>query len=127
MILLSGTHLSMATHICGDQIAKVKWSFSDEKATCGMENLNYTDSNSLSVSSACCHDQISNYSVDKNYKSFSFSLIKPVKSILLVYLVPDNVGFTSLNKKHASNTNVQPPGAFIASAVNLSDICVFRI
>jgi uncharacterized protein YxeA len=37
MVVLSGMHISISTHICGGEIAAVKLSVSAVKATCGME------------------------------------------------------------------------------------------
>ena len=127
LILLSGTHLTFATHICGGEVAGTRWSFTEEKATCGMEIPVDTKSQPLTLSSNCCHDHISDYSVDNNYKTSSIRLDEPVKLLLTVYLIPENIGLISLITNHTVNTNVQPPGNFIAAAVSLPDICVFRI
>jgi len=35
MLLLSGMHMSMATHLCGGELAAVKWSFSGEMQVAG--------------------------------------------------------------------------------------------
>ena len=36
IVLVSGMHLSVATHFCGGEISQVKLSFTHENATCGM-------------------------------------------------------------------------------------------
>ena len=126
LILLSGTHLTFATHICGGEVAGTKLSFTNEKASCGMETSGETKSQP-SISSACCHDFVSNYKVDNTYKTSSTRLDEPVNLLLAVYLIPENIGLISLITNHTVNTNVRPPGKFIAAAVSLPDICVFRI
>lgn len=127
LILLSGTHLTFATHICGGEVAGTRWSFTNEKASCGMEIPGETKSQPVSIASTCCHDFVSNYKVDNTYKTSSTRLDVPVNLLLAVYLIPENIGLISLITKHTVNTNVQPPGKFIAAAVSLPDICVFRI
>ena len=42
LLLISGMHLSVASHYCGGMLAQVKWSFDKELATCGMEGEHNT-------------------------------------------------------------------------------------
>lgn len=127
LILLSGTHLTFATHICGGEVAGTKWSFTNEKASCGMEIPGEAKSRTVSITSACCHDFVSNYKVDNTYKTSSTRLDEPVNLLFAVYLIPENIGLISLITNQTVNTDVRPPGKFIAAAVSLPDICVFRI
>ncbi len=128
-ILLSGMHLSMDTHICGGEIAQVKWSFSHEKGSCGMEMpgiLNTSGKNILPES--CCKDEISIYAVDNNYQPSSLQVDQPVFHLLQEFYIPENIGSLSVaTTTNSHNTNIQPPGHSIASAVKLPDICVFLI
>jgi hypothetical protein len=127
MILLSGMHLSLATHICSGEVSATKWSIFDEKATCGMESDNDTKPANNSFNSECCHDQISFYSVDNNYNPSSTQINEPVNHLLQVFDIPKVIGILFNYTNSTSNTYVQPPGNYIASAVSLPDICVFRI
>lgn len=127
MILLSGMHLSLATHICSGEVAATKWSFDDEMATCGMESGNDAKPAENSFTSECCQDQISFYSVDNNYNPSSTQINEPVKQLLQVFDIPKVIGILFNYTNSTSNTYVQPPGNYIASAVSLPDICVFRI
>jgi hypothetical protein len=127
LILLSGMHLSLATHICSGEVAAIKWSFDDEMATCGMKRDHDVRSADNSYTSECCHDQISFYSVDNNYSPSSTQINEPVNHLLQVFDIPKVIGILFNYTNSTSNTYVQPPGNYIASAVSLPDICVFRI
>ena len=128
MILLSGMHLSLATHLCAGEIAAVKWSILDEKAGCGMEMAKQTNPTEKSINAEnCCKDEMSFYAVDTNYNPSTFQINKPVHQLLQVFYIPLATGIQFFNTSHSTNKNVQPPGSFIASGVNLPDICVFLI
>ena len=92
-----------------------------------MEIPGETKSRTVRISSACCHDIVSNYKVDNTYKTSSIRLDEPVNLLLAVFLIPENIGLLSLITNHTVNTNVRPPGIFSAADVSLPDICVFRI
>jgi hypothetical protein len=127
MLLLSGMHISIASHFCSGELAAVKLSFSGELATCGMETGDYSSSEQENISSACCHNQLSFNSVDNNYNISSPQLQEPTyKVIPQIYALVDLLAYSS-TKTFSSFTNVFPPGQISSSAVSLPDICVFRI
>ncbi len=128
MILLSGMHLSLATHLCGGEISQVKFSFTHENATCGMCEKEQVPSETTTISTeGCCKDQMSFYAVDTNYNPSSTQINEPVNHLLQVFDIPKVIGILFNHTNSTSNTFVQPPGNYIASAVSLPDICVFRI
>ena len=63
-LLVSGLHLTLATHICGGEVAAVKWSVAQESASCGMKPLSCEASNATHLKSNCCQDEIRSFSVD---------------------------------------------------------------
>jgi hypothetical protein len=125
MILLSGMHLSLASHYCGGELAAVKWSLDDEKASCGMPSDHQTIPNGYNAE--CCQDQLAFYAVDNNYNPATLQINAPVKQLLQVFYIPTTIGIQFHNTRSSVNATIQPPGKFIASAVSLPDICVFRI
>lgn len=127
MILLSGMNFSFATHLCGGEVSAVKVSFTHEKAGCGMCGDEGNTSETSMNSEGCCKDQMSILEVDHNYSPSTFQLNKPVLHVLQVFLIPSVLGLQYSKNSASFNTNVQPPGNYIASAVSLPDICVFRI
>jgi len=128
MILLSGMHLSLATHLCAGELAAVKWSLSDEKASCGMEMAKAVSSSDKSIQAEnCCKDEMTFYAVDTNYNPSTIQINKPVNQLLQVFYIPTDSGILFDTASQSSNTNIQPPGQYFASAVSLPDICVFLI
>ncbi len=128
LILLSGMHLTVATHLCGGEVSQVKLSFAHEKAGCAMCADEQTSSTRKTLSNeGCCKDEMSFYAVDNNYSPSSLQINHTANELLQVFDIPRTIGIQFLHTNSATNTNVQPPGNYIASAVSLPDICVFRI
>ena len=128
LILLSGMHLSLATHLCGGEVSDVKLSFTHEKAGCGMCSDEQPSSTNESIAAeSCCKDEMSFYTVDTNYSPSTLQINHSANQLLQVFDIPKSIGIHSIHTNSIQNTNVQPPGNYIASAVSLPDICVFRI
>jgi hypothetical protein len=127
-VLLSGMHLSVAKHFCGDEAAVVKISFSGEKATCGMEADGQTNPvHHDGLSSRCCRDEVSLFVVD-NFDNYSSIQIKELSQpITQVFLIPVNELFYSQSPTFQAYIDVSPPDNITANAVCLPKICVFRI
>lgn len=127
LILLSGMHLTLATHFCGGEVSAVKLSLAQEKASCGMcgEAQNTPTDKTLSTE-GCCKDEMAYYAVDTNYNPSNFHLNKPVNQLLQVFYIPQNVGLPSLSSVYHATVQ-QPPGEYSAYAVDRPLICVFRI
>ena len=127
LILLSGMHISMATHFCGDRISATKLSVSGELASCGMEGS--VDECSVAVKlkgTNCCKDKLAAFVVDSNYNQ-TFSEFKAFsQNILQVFILP---AFLTNHPQTTVNlfcTNGSPPGHYLVSDVSLPYICVFR-
>ena len=127
LILLSGMHLSIAKHFCGGELAEVKWSFSGEKATCGMECDENSYPSNNSVSSNCCQNEVAVYAVDNSYSPSSFQFKAATKHLSPVFLIPIGLLFRSTAFSFSAYTSAIPPDNIAVSAVNLAAICVFRI
>ncbi len=126
LILISGMHLSIAKHICGGEVAAVKWSFSSEKADCGMEKSKTTSSQN-EIASNCCKNEVAFYEVDNNYCPSSFLIKDLSKKLSQIFTAPVSFLTHSTKFSFTSYANVSPPDKRIANAVCLADICVFRI
>jgi len=127
IILVSGMHLSIATHFCCGEISQVKLSFTHENAGCGMcGDEEQAPANGFN-NEGCCRNIMSFLVVDNNFNASTFKIIKPAYHILQVFDVPLSVGILSIYPISAFDTNVRPPGNYLACAVSLPDICVFRI
>lgn len=129
LILLSGLHITIATHYCGsERAASEKVSVTGRLASCGMEGPEDTcplTGNHLGTH--CCDDKVSVLAVDNNYTP-SFSEFKAFSQhILLGFQIPVSFQIPSFSTINLICTNVSPPGNFMVSAVSLPGICVFRI
>jgi len=93
-----------------------------------MEMVQQTNSAEKSYTAEnCCKDEMSFYTVDTNYNPSTIQINKPVNQLLQVFYIPSDLGILFGITNPSSNTNIQPPGKYIASAVSLPDICVFLI
>jgi len=129
LILISGLHISIAKHYCsGESSAFEKISVTGEFATCGMEDPN--DQGVLPgvyFKAHCCDNEVSTLVVDNNYAP-SFSIFKAFPlPVLQVYHNVEVLNLQQIVILSLYNTNVLPPGNYLASSVSLPDICEFRI
>jgi hypothetical protein len=122
-----GMHVSLATHICGGNIAAIKLSFTGEEATCGMENSTSNTSTQKTVTSDCCQNHVTSYLVDNNYNPTSYQFQDFSKNLVPVFITPSNSNLYSNISIRKIYTNVSPPGVLLVNNVSLSDICVYRI
>jgi len=127
VILISGLHLSIATHLCGGEIAAVKWSLTGEKGTCGMETKQESCPERGVIHSNCCQDRVSAFAVDNHYFPTYLSINKPFESVLSVFFIPETLNFLSLNSASPYLTNRSPHNQWRVSSVSIEAICVFRI
>jgi hypothetical protein len=127
MFLLSGMHLSLATHLCGGEVAAVKWSFSHQLGGCGMKADHEALSTERTIGQACCQDIISIYSVDGQYQFSSLQMKASTIHLLQIFGIPVRIGIAFHSSFAFFNTIVHPPGQLLTSAVDLTDIGVFRI
>lgn len=127
IVLLSGMHLTVASHICCGELAAVKYSFTGEKATCGMEDHQGPYSANGEVKSDCCKNNVASCTADSNYFPSSqevidhLSLTAPIFASLIYNFVPADV----LSK--AYHSMVGPPVLNSSNSVDQRIICVFII
>ena len=127
LILLSGLHFTVASHICCGQLAAVKYSVSGEKATCGMVE----DGNAIPVNGAihsdCCKNRITSCSSDGNY----FQSQTPVQEIASIDLLTSSLAPNYLvctpSFIKACNSLAGPPLIKYYAPVDQSLLCVFII
>ena len=128
LILLSGLHITVATHFCGEEMLVAKVSVSGELATCGMEDGLTPCSAPVKIgATSCCKDKVSAFLVDSNYAP-SYTLSAKIKPLLV-----KDYGFQASLESHFKHSvsltysSNSPPGLYCVSAVSLPTICVFRI
>jgi hypothetical protein len=128
LILLSGMHFTIATHYCGGRIAATKVSLSGKEATCGMISGHRSDnSGETRVSKRCCDNEFSVYKIDSDYSPSAFHGKEITQNMLQVFQIPEGFSFHSNISLLTRPANVSPPDYFLANAVSMAGICVFRI
>ena len=128
LILISAMHVTIATHFCGGEIAATTLSLSGKTASCGMTHELKSGTSALaSISSNCCRNEITVYSVDNNYAPAAFHFKEITRNIIHEYAFPEGFTIHANYQPFTRPANVSPPGNSLASAVSMADICVFRI
>ena len=129
LILISGLHLSFASHICCGELAAVKISFDGTQATCGMEKQTNSCPSKNRIKSNCCKDIVSYCSVDNNYDQTSFHVKDVTKNITQLFYVTCNTNLSQSQALYNSKSVTNNPDnlKLSANAVSLAHICVFRI
>ncbi|HET9571618.1 MAG TPA: hypothetical protein VFP20_09460 [Bacteroidales bacterium] len=126
LLLLSGMHLSVASHYCGGTLAKVEWSFNRELASCGMEGEHHA-LQGITIEQPCCQDELATYTTDGQYQIQSFELNKFSPQVIAQFAEPIGLHFKSQSPVDFRYTHVFPPGEVLSSQVLQENICVFII
>ena len=129
LILLSGLHISFATHHCNGEAATFeKMSVTGELASCRMEDsdANVTPTGTY-FKDHCCDNEVTVFAVDNNYTASSLEFKIFPQNLLQVFIVPVSSTIHSFIAISTQSTDVSPPGNILLSEVSLPKICVFRI
>jgi len=126
LLLISGMHLSVASHYCGGMLAQVKWSFNQELAGCGMEG-EHDANQGVVIEQPCCEDQISTYSTDGQYQIQSLELKSFTPQLLACFSAPLSLLSTTQQPADVVSVSVFPPGEISPHQVFQENICVFLI
>ena len=126
IIVLSGLHLSVAAHFCGGEISAWKVSVAQEKASCGM-CADETSATTTVSNESCCKDALSVLNVDNDYQLAQTKTPSPSFQLLQVFVVPQHIALQQAQAAIPLHASIRPPGNYLPEAVNLADICVFRI
>ena len=128
VIILSGAHFTIATHFCGGVVAATKVSLSGKLASCGMEETyGSCPSSNNQIATHCCDNSVITIGIINNFTSpVSFQEENTQNNVHILYLSISQ-SFQTLAFFNHLYTDIGPPGWFSASAVDLNDICVFRI
>ena len=130
LLIAAMLHISVARHYCGGELAASKLSLSGDLANCGMEGTEEScplKSPGDHLKSHCCEDVVTYYSIDNNYTQ-SPTITTEISRFTTQVSEPS---FTSsvkfYNRSSHIFTDVSPPAFPMITAVDLTDICVFRI
>lgn len=80
------------------------------------------------ISSRCCEDESIIYSVDNQYAPSKLLYRTIPQNLVLSFNITTILTYHFTHQSIASNSATgSPPGNLMTSAVNVSEICVFRI
>ena len=127
IILVSGMNLTVASHVCGGEVAAVKWSFLGEKATCGMEDAKSNCPVHGVMTSGCCQNRTAAFTVDENYFPTVSDFEKDKDILLQTFLVPVGISELSVSKYSLLNDFRRPRDKPRTNDVRQEMICVFII
>ena len=127
LVLFSGLHLTVASHICCGELAAVKYSVTGEKATCGMEDHTSPCPANGEIDTNCCKNRIASCISDSNY----FPSSKEVKDLPTatssLFDSFTKICIPAANISKTYHSMVGPPVFNSYNSVYQSFICVFTI
>jgi hypothetical protein len=127
LILVSGIHFTIASHICCGELASVKYSVTGEKATCGMEDNSAQCPANGVFEADCCKNHIASCSTDHNYFP-SYQEVRNVQSLDIPNFYSISAGdLAEIYRPETYHSMVGPPVYYGYSFVKQSFICVFII
>lgn len=128
LISIGMLHLSLANHYCGGKIAASKVSFSGHLANCGMEVTETQEPHcGINFNKRCCDDVVISYLIEGYYLSSSSSVPEFFQYKFQILDIPVFTSFYPVTILKSPDTNVNPPGVFMSTHVDLSAICIYRI
>ena len=125
LLLGAGMHLSIATHICSNQIAAVKVSFTGERVTCGMPQKSLEHSSTPSLVNDCCKDFLSAFSLSDKYTFSQFHLQK-ASHVIATILFPSNGLIFRCTSPIRQSLSESPPGNILNIGLRLAFFCILR-
>lgn len=123
-------HISVAKHYCGGELVASKISLSGDLASCGMEGTEEScplESPGDHLKTHCCDDVVTYYSIDNNYIQNQILFPESYRFVSHVLEITIASPFHFSNLTSQVFTGVSPPAFLMDTAVDLTDICVFRI
>ena len=128
VVLLTGIHLSIASHLCQGKLVDVNVSFTGINASsCCVEGNVISSPSGKIIKKHCCENELTTLSVDPNYSPSYFKNIDVSQKVihisgaLLTKVVSESAYTPHSHPIHS------PPGIFQTNTVELAGICVFRI
>lgn len=127
LILVSGLHLTVASHICCGELAGVKYSFTGEKAGCGMTEEEIPATENGAVKGVCCINHVSQCCADNSYFAASSAVKKITTEVNTVCDLLPQYSAPSPLLPRTSQSMLGPPVPKLLHEVDLSFICVLII
>jgi hypothetical protein len=130
MLITAMFHISVARHYCGGELAASKISLSGGLASCGMEGTEEScpyDFPGDHLKSHCCDDVVTFFNVNNIYTQSKTVISETYRFTSHVLEMPISFVVQSNYSNSRIFSDVSPPDSLMSTAVDLTDICVFRI
>lgn len=128
LIIFSGISVKIASHYCGDSFSGTKVSLTGKLASCGMEHQSGTNSSQDLITSHCCEDTMSSFSISTNYVPSSCYALPDIGQEINHTFILNNDLLSSLQIPiSAISNNKLPPGLFSPDSIEQQVICIFQI
>jgi len=127
LVLLTGIHLSIASHFCCGNLVAVHFSVNGTGAACNMSDESTSSIAGTFIKKHCCTNELTNLTVDSNYSPSFAKSIDVSQKVIHISDIPSTEIIKNLAFIHYSHPILSPPGIFRTNAVELAAICVFRI
>jgi hypothetical protein len=128
LILFSGINIDIASHFCGGRLVATKISLTGEPASCGMEDHPVLNMPNGSITTHCCDNVISSFTMGLNYvPSLSTSVPDNGPDSNHLYIVPCDIYKSQENILSYQSYIRRPPGVFNPNDVDQQSICIYRI
>jgi hypothetical protein len=127
MVLLTGIHLSIASHFCCGNLVAVHFSVNGQDASCSMNDKVSYSSGGTFLKKHCCTNDLTTLTVDSNYSPSFAKSIDVSQKVIHILGVPLTEIVKELAYAQYSHPILSPPGIFRTNTVELAEICVFRI
>jgi len=128
VMVISSAHLTISTHYCGSEVAAKKISLSGKLATCGMEDSKEScPSSGIHLKKHCCENSVVTIGFINNFTAPDALQSENTQNTQNHFYLPVTYSYNYISEFNRTLTNIHPPGGVSASAVNLNNICAFRI
>jgi hypothetical protein len=128
IVLLTGIHLSIASHLCQGRVVNVNFSITGTNvSSCCMKGDVIPSPSGKTIKTHCCVNELTTLTVDSNYSPSYFKNIDVSQKVIHTsgVLLKEIVSKSAFTQN--SHSTHSPPGIYLINAVELADICVFRI
>ena len=127
LILFSGISIKFATHYCQGSVFATRVSLTGQLATCGMEHHEDHNLSQESITSECCDDVLSAYTLSNNYLGSTFHIDNPNLTGTYFVFMPFHTEVVAPITHVPSYSNIRPPGMNDLYTPAIQTLCVFRI
>jgi hypothetical protein len=127
LIIAAILKISVVTHYCGGNKVVSKLSLSANPANCGMEAEENLPLSGTFFANHCCEDVVVSCGTDNKYLPYISIKSESHQFKFKIFDITPKSSVNLFTDKIAYTDSSPPPGVLMATSVDLSEICIFRI